>query len=469
LDKHFLNDFGLVVVDEFHVLYDKLRGYNLEKLLSILKESETKLICIPATIESKQEIGEWLDARVIYFPNEYRPVDLIHEVIDLSDGYSHTALCKAIIARHNEPYLIFCSTKPNTQRRAVAMCDLLPKTVNDEQEMIEEVKKAISREELPELESILCSCLSKGVGFHHSDLHGAVRNFVADLFRQRRINYLFCTTGLAYGINFPARAVVVVDLTLWDYEARRSNPIPPFLYVQMAGRAGRPQYDKVGFCYFVAKNEDDLKKFVEYKKGELPRAISRIDIDEYFRKAILELVYSRRNTDKEIIDFFENSLFNFQAVRKKDALLPYNLLGLIKKRIEWLHGAGFVERLGLTYRLTDLGLVTLEYLFRGFSSPELSAFIQLDQYLGKQGTADIDFQLILFLSRVFAVTIPKQPYKRSKEVEDFLQNMGITEKTSDEYSAYVVFNKWIRNVHEADIDDACKVYSSNLPSKMWEM
>jgi len=470
MSKQFLNDFSLVVVDEFHILYDRLRGYNLEKLLTILKESDTRIICISATFEAKEEIREWLEAKVVYIPRKFRPVNLTHDIIDLTANPSNKNLCQMLIRKGNEPYLIFCSTKRLTRDRAIVMYNQLIEMKNDEQDIVSEVKRLMSREKLPELEAILCSCLTKGVGFHNSDLHTKLRNFVADLFRNRRIDYLFCTTGLAYGINFPAKAVVISDLTLWDFEERRSNPIKVWLYHQMAGRAGRPQYDDEGFCYVVTKKEDDITKSEEYKKGVLPRATSQINYDEYFRKAILELIFSKRNTDKQIVSFFENSLFHFQAIRQEGGLIAYDLQELIKKRVKYLHDAGFLERLGITYQLTEFGKVTLEYLFRGFYSPELSAFIRLKQYLEKTGSVKIDFDLVYFLSKTFpACCISKQPFKKSKDVEQFLQNRGIADRGSPEYSAYVVYHKWIENVDEAEIDNECTVYSSNLPSKMWEM
>jgi helicase len=401
---------------------------------------------------------------------ELRPVPITHKFIDLRKGYSNQKLCQWLVDEHNEPYLVFCSTKRFTIDRAMEMCNHLSGTKNDEKEIVKNVRQLISREEIPELEKILCSCLVKGVGFHHSDLHNNLRRYVADLFINRQIDYLFCTTGLAYGINFPAKAVVIADLSLWDFEAGRSNPIPIYLYLQMAGRAGRPQYDDKGFCYVIARKDDDVIKFQEYVKGDLRRATSQIRHDEYFRKAILELVYSQRNTDEEIISFFENSLFHLQATKQENALTSHDLRKLIETRIRYLDEAGFLERLGINFQLTDFGKVTLDYLFRGFSSPELSAFIRLRQYLERTGSVKTDFDIVYFLSKNFPdCRISKQPHQKSKDVEEFLEGRSIVDRTNQEYSAYVVFHKWIENVDEAQIDKDCKVYSSNLPSKMWEM
>jgi hypothetical protein len=75
-----------------------------------------------------------------------------------------------------------------------------------------------------------------------------------------------------------------------------------------------------------------------------------------------------------------------------------------------------------------------------FYSPELSAFIRLKQYLEKTKSVKTDFGLIYFLSKTFtACRISKQPYGKSKEVEQLLQSKGITDRSSPEYSAYVVY------------------------------
>jgi len=74
--KEFTKDFGIVVVDEFHTLYDRTRGYNLERLLTILRERDIGIFCISATFEDKHEIGEWLGAKVGFIPNKLRPVPI---------------------------------------------------------------------------------------------------------------------------------------------------------------------------------------------------------------------------------------------------------------------------------------------------------------------------------------------------------------------------------------------------------
>jgi helicase len=466
--KDFLKDFKIVIIDEFHILYDDARGYNLEKLLTILKENTARVFCISATFEDKQEAREWLNAKIVEIPEQLREVPIEYYSMDLRKKGSNIA--SSIIKAQNEPYLIFCATKPHTKERAEEICKLLTVKKNDKEKLVQEIKEVLDREALPELETSLCNCLELGVGFHHSDLNSDLREYVAKLFIDRKIDYLFCTTGLAYGINFPARTVVVADLSLYDFEDKSSKPLPTHLFLQMAGRAGRPQFGNKGFCYVAVKKDEDRAQIKEYLSGHLDRALSHIARDDFFYKAILELIYSKRDTEAEIIDFFQNSFFNFQASREKSLMVPFNLQELLSVRMNALCRAGFIEQLGLQYRLTPFGQITLEYLFSGLSSPELVAFVRLNRYIEAHKSLEFSFDFIYFLSKSFPdCRISKQPREKAKEIDIFLQNKGIADKAHPEYSAYVVCNKWINNVNELEIDKSCKVFSSNLPTKMREM
>lgn len=65
-----------VVVDEVHLMNDPGRGPTLEILITILKKilKNVQVICLSATIGNPEELGGWLDAKVI--KDEWRPVKL---------------------------------------------------------------------------------------------------------------------------------------------------------------------------------------------------------------------------------------------------------------------------------------------------------------------------------------------------------------------------------------------------------
>ena len=80
-DKGILENLGLVIADEIHLLNDETRGPTLEVLLSIFKSkySKIRIIGLSATIGNSKEIAEWLDADLVY--DDWRPVELQHYVL----------------------------------------------------------------------------------------------------------------------------------------------------------------------------------------------------------------------------------------------------------------------------------------------------------------------------------------------------------------------------------------------------
>ena len=80
-DKGFLDNVGLVVADEIHLLQDEKRGPTLEILLSLFKTKfpSLRIIGLSATIGNADEIANWLDADLI--EDEWRPVELQHHIL----------------------------------------------------------------------------------------------------------------------------------------------------------------------------------------------------------------------------------------------------------------------------------------------------------------------------------------------------------------------------------------------------
>lgn len=471
--RSYVEGFGLVIIDEFHILYDRLRGFNLEKVITILKEFGARIICLSATFEDRNEIAEWLDARII--EDDYRGVPLKHDVIDLSNVKpieQKAALCASVLEKSQQPYLLFCTTRESTKRRALEMCQHIQKESLDKSELTEHFLRILGRQHLTDTEQALCNCLCKQVAFHHSGLDQRLRTFVEELFLKRKVNFLFSTTGLAYGVNLPAKTVVLCDLSFWDPNKRTRVPVPVYMYIQMAGRAGRPQFDKEGYAYLVVKKAEELENVPIYWSGKIEKAVSQIGNDEYFRKTILELIYSGRHTDKQILEFFEKTFYNFQAQKVKTRFIPFNLFDTVAKRVKYLYEAGFIDYLGgaAGYKLTDLGQVTLKFLFGTFAPYELAPFLQLNRYLEEQRKVEFDFSIIYILSCLFdQARLSKIPNQTSSRIEEFFEGHGVTDRSHAEYSAYAVCFGWIENMKLNRIESDFKVYASPLPQIAMEL
>jgi helicase len=371
------------------------------------------------------------------------------------------------------PYIIFCASKYSCQLRAKEMANQLQTDEDTLRKIEAEFQQVLEREKLLESEQELMECVSKRVAFHHSDVNPKLKGYVENRFCQRGIDYLFATTGLAYGINFPAKSVVLADLSFFDPNSpSKRSDIPVFMYTQLAGRAGRPGLETEAYSYVVAKNPiEENYKAKEYLGGNIERAISQIGQDEYFRKAILEIIYSGRNTDEKIIAFFEGTFYNYQSKRLHQTLIPYNLFDAIKKQMEWLNNNGLVTYMGAPgYKLTDFGKVVVSFLFWSFSSYELQPFVELKKFLDKEKTVQADFELIYLISRLFeGVCVSKIPRKTSQDIEDYYTNLGIAEAGNPEYSAYTIFYGWMENKDVFEIEENFCINPSQLATVASEL
>lgn len=478
ISRHRAEGFSLAIIDEFHVLYDPMRGFNLEKVITILKELGSRIICLSATFADRNEIGEWLEAKVIPVPKEARKIEIKHEPIDLSSvnaAMQNKELCKTLLEKAKEPYLIFCTTKESTKSRAKTMCSLLKKIVFKEEELTKAFTQTLSRDKFTGLEEQLRKCLLKGVGFHHSGLDQGLRSFVERRFVERKIEYLFTTTGLAYGVNLPAKSVVVADTSFYDPSAPgKRRDLPTYMYIQMAGRAGRPVFEKEGYAFIVRKKiRDNVDKYLD---GKIERAISHVGRDDYFRKTILELIYSGRTRDKDIVNFFENTFYNFQSNKEETQFVPFDLFAILKTHAKYLYDTGFIVPLGAPgNKLTDLGEVTIDFLFKTFATYELTPFIELNRILETDKKLKMDHDIIYKISSLFGgARLSKVPREKSEETISFYEKIGVpaSDLKSPEYSAYAIFFGWMKNKDLYDIEENFKVYTSQLPQvarEIWKL
>jgi hypothetical protein len=104
----------------------------------------------------------------------------------------------------------------------------------------------------PKLKQILL----RGVGVHHAGLLPKYRRIVEHLFQHKLLSVCVCTETLSAGINLPARSVVLPNLMKGP--PGKKKIIEPSAAHQMFGRAGRPQFDKQGFVFALA-HEDDVR------------------------------------------------------------------------------------------------------------------------------------------------------------------------------------------------------------------
>ena len=243
----------------------------------------------------------------------------------------------------------------------------------------------------------------------------------------------------------------------------------------MAGRAGRPQYGTEGYGFVVGTNADELTRLVPpLVRRQIAEAGSNIGYDDYFQKTIMELIFSGKNKEEDIIGFFENTFYNYLATKQSTRLLAFDLVDTIARHARFLRDNNFLVSEGPAgFRLLDLGEITIKFLFDTYTNYDLQSFIKLNNYLNQQGVVQSDFELIYNIFLMFdKITLQKIPYRASEPIVTYFVNnyhKARNDVKNLEYSAYVTFFGWIENINDVQIERDFQVYPDNIPQKMREL
>jgi superfamily II DNA/RNA helicase len=237
----------LVVMDEGHYFNDFERGYVWEQSI-IGMDPRTQLVVLSATVGNPQEFCQWVyltrrvpmqlvtsDERRVPLHHEYRETYLIDLVKDLFDA-------------GEQPAIIFTFGREQCFERARLIKSCRRFTTDDEKARIEAMCHGalLDRGVAGELKPLLLH----GIGIHHAGILPRYKQLVEQLTLERLIKFVVSTETISAGINLPAKRVVFPELK--KVIKGQARLLLPAEYHQMAGRAGRPQYDKEGIAITLA-------------------------------------------------------------------------------------------------------------------------------------------------------------------------------------------------------------------------
>ncbi|HIE46227.1 MAG TPA: DEAD/DEAH box helicase [Nitrosopumilus sp.] len=324
-----IEEIGLVITDEVHLIGDETRGPTLEMTLTQLKLLETKpqIIGLSATITNSDEIANWLGCKLV--KNDWRPVPLSEGVCDagevtMSDGKTFeversirgTPIDLGVQSvKEGGQSLVFAETRTRSKSLATKAADIISQILEKKElkELEKTSKKILSENEHTELVKTLAILVKKGVAFHHAGLNQNCRTIIETEFRKGTIKLLSSTPTLAAGVNLPARRVVISSVNRYNVKVGANRPISILEYKQLSGRAGRPQYDDYGESIIVGNgNTEDLIEY--YINGEPEPIVSKITDDKSLRTHILSVVVTHPGIKKdEILEFFLQTLGGLQS------------------------------------------------------------------------------------------------------------------------------------------------------------
>ena len=312
---------GLLILDEVQMIGMKDRGDKLEAGLMrfTLLNPTCRLVLLSGTMPNSGEISGWVrdlnGKDTILVKSGWRPIKLNMKYEDYDDSGSYYDAKAAMfgkvideVKKHdNDKILIFVHSKTDG-RKIMAM-----------------------------LES-----MGYAVEFHNADLDADERVNIEESFKDKTggVRIIIATSTLAYGLNLPARVVIIAGMH------RGLEEVSELDIIQECGRSGRMGIDTEGdaIMVFPRRKLEEYKSMVE-NPGDIMSQINNPVIaafhviGEIANKAIktkedVNKWYSRtlatrqgEKMDKEYVDELVNYLLDNNAIKDLNGQLVETELG----------------------------------------------------------------------------------------------------------------------------------------------
>ena len=145
------------------------------------------------------------------------------------------------------------------------------------------------------------------------------RTLVEDLFTRKLAQVLVCTATLAWGVNLPARAVIIKGTQVYNAEKSSFVDIGILDVLQIFGRAGRPQYDCEGEGIIITTH-DKLSHYLSLLTRQKP--IESQFIDRLADNLNAELVLGTVTSVEEAVQWLK---YTYLYVRMHASPLTYGI------------------------------------------------------------------------------------------------------------------------------------------------
>tara|TARA_Y100000310_G_scaffold345504_1_gene465728 strand:+ start:4542 stop:6056 length:1515 start_codon:yes stop_codon:yes gene_type:complete len=237
----------------------------------------------------------------------------------------------------------------------------------------------------------LAKCVKKGVAFHHSGLTQKQKDIIEKEFRNGNISIICCTPTLAMGVSLPAFRVIMNGLKRYS-GSWGMDWIPVLEYLQCAGRAGRPEFEKFGEAISIAKTDAQKEEIYErFVLGKPEEIYSKLAVEPVLRTYLLSLISTGMvRSEKDVMKFFAGTFWahQFKDMEKLKVIIDKMLHLLEEFNFITVHGqddfvsgsdvgkSSLIRPTLVGKRVSELYLdpLTANYLITGLKNYESSTF-----------------------------------------------------------------------------------------------
>ena len=454
-DPDFIRDFQVVVTDETHLLGDPGRGPILEMFLTSARviNPDLQLVSLSATISNREEIGKWLGAEMVV--SDFRPVPMRYGILNGKklvydneevEEYRGNEIA-SIVKKHCDEggqVLIFRGSRKKAEDAALDLAESL--------DFGHGTSAKSDAEEVDRHEEILDSIIRKGIAFHHAGLSSDRREKIEEGFRNGKIKVIAATPTLASGVNLPARAVIVRDIT--RFSSGYSDYLPVSEVRQMLGRAGRPSFDRIGYGIIFASSENGLRAARNYIESEPEPIESGLGSPPKVRFCVLGLVSMGLVKDREsLAEFFGKTLYSKQKGSDRIAAMADSALDFLMEN-------EFVQFRNGEYRATRFGEASSNLYIDPVTALKIREYLESGSHSEERA----------LITTAMTPDMPKLYYTKDEAVmyEGFLESAGFEVEDEESLGAAkiaMVLRDWISEKGIREISEKYNVGHGDIQAR----
>jgi replicative superfamily II helicase len=381
IEERTIDDLGLVVFDELHMVDDEHRGFMLEILAAKLLclGQRVQIVGMSATLSNPDTLGKWLKAQV--YECSFRPIELDEHIAfengvfsinfakqrdlptsdkkDMKDPVTNAAIMLTQeCASSGHGVLIFCESRAKCEGLAVLMRRYMPRAPPEIEEKRRDILTELGTTAVG-LDTVLEKTIPAGIAFHHAGLTTEERDIITAAYHDGTVKIIFCTATMAAGVNLPVRRVIIMPHQGRDFVTATSLH-------QMRGRAGRKGKDTAGETFILVREEDvgPLTKLLTQPLPIVKSALLASDTTRLSR-AILEVIAIHLATSPgNILDFLCSTLlYQTQPESTSETLLDQILSELTSQKLIQPDEFGYYTPTTLGRATVTAGLTPSDGLF----------------------------------------------------------------------------------------------------------
>lgn len=222
--------------------------------------------------------------------------------------------------------IIYCNSVEDTINFALSFSKVLE---DKKDSRIDEVIKLI--QEYLHKDYYLIDCLKKGIAFHFGKLPQRIREKIEELYEQKAIDYMFCTSTLLEGVNLPAQNIFILNNTIG---LRKFTDVD---FWNLAGRAGRLSKELSGniICVRLDSNKWNVKESdMDMIRKKVIKHVSPTILkgeDNFYKNvenSLLGKPFTKKSVTKDEAETWNHyaNIIYYQEVAKADSLLKSNFM-----------------------------------------------------------------------------------------------------------------------------------------------